>query len=169
MTGAGAAAPGPADRARLFSILSSPWVAQSCYALAKFGIPDLMADGPRAVADLASASGTDQRALHRMLRALAAAGLVRQTAPGTFELTPVAQPLRSAVPRSSRDAAIMFGEEVFRSLADITYTLRTGRPLSTRSTVSRSTTTWPATRMRRRPFPPRWARRRCPRRWPRAT
>ncbi len=127
MTGAGAAAPGPADRARLFSILSSPWVAQSCYALAKFGIPDLMADGPRAVADLASASGTDQRALHRMLRALAAAGLVRQTAPGTFELTPVAQPLRSSVARSSRDAAIMFGEEVFRSLADITYTLRTGQ------------------------------------------
>ncbi len=128
MTGAGGAAPGPADRARLFSILSSPWVAQSCYALAKFGIPDLMADGPRAVADLASASGTDQRALHRMLRALASAGLVRRTAPGTFELTPVGQPLRSGVARSSRDAAIMFGEEVFRSLADITYTLRTGRP-----------------------------------------
>lgn len=123
-----AAAPGPADRARLFSILSSPWLAQSCYALAKFGIPDLMADGPRDVADLASASGTDRRALYRMLRALASAGVVRQTAPGTFELTAVAQPLRSGVPRSSRDAAIMFGEEVFRSLADITYTLRTGRP-----------------------------------------
>ncbi len=125
---ANAAAPGPGDRARLFSILSSPWVAQSCYALAKFGIPDLLADGPRAVADLAAASGTDQRALHRMLRALASAGLVRQTEPGTFELTAVAQPLRSGVARSSRDAAIMFGEEVFRSLADITYTLRTGRP-----------------------------------------
>jgi hypothetical protein len=125
---ANAAAPGPGDRARLFSILSSPWVAQSCYALAKFGIPDLLADGPRAVADLAAASGTDQRALHRMLRALASAGLVRQTEPGTFELTAVAQPLRSGVARSSRDAAIMFGEEVFRSLADITYTLRTGQP-----------------------------------------
>lgn len=123
-----AAAPGPGDRARLFAILSSPWVAQSCYALAKFGIPDLLAGGPRAVADLASASGTDKRALHRMLRALASAGLVRQTAPGTFELTAVAQPLRSGVARSSRDAAIMFGEEVFRSLAHITYTLRTGRP-----------------------------------------
>jgi len=123
-----AAAPGPGDRARLFSILSSPWLAQSCYALAKFGIPDLMADGPRNVGDLARDSGTDRRALNRMLRALASAGLVRQTAPGTFELTAVAQPLRTGVARSSRDAAIMFGEEVFRSLADITYTLRTGRP-----------------------------------------
>jgi hypothetical protein len=123
-----APAPGPGDRARLFSILSSPWIAQSCYALARFGIPDLMADGLSTVTDLASASGTDRRALHRMLRALASAGLFRQTAPGTFELNPVAQLLRSGVPRSSRDAAIMFGEEVFRSLADITYTLRTGRP-----------------------------------------
>jgi O-methyltransferase domain/IclR helix-turn-helix domain len=123
-----AAAPGPGDRARLFGILSSPWLAQACYALVKFGIPDLMADGPRGVAELAAASGTDRRALHRMLRALAAGGLVRQVAPGTFELTAVGQPLRSGVARSSRDAAIMFGEEVFRSLADITYTLQTGRP-----------------------------------------
>ncbi len=122
------AGPGPGDRARLFTILTSPWLAQACYALVKFGIPDLMADGPRDVADLAAASGTDRQALHRMLRALDAGGLVRQTAPGTFELTAVGQPLRADVPRSSRDAAVMFGEEVFRSLADITYTLQTGRP-----------------------------------------
>jgi hypothetical protein len=119
---------GPGDRARLFSILSGPWLAQACYALVKFGIPDLMAGGLRDVGELASASGTDRRALHRLLRGLAAAGLVRQVAPGAFELTAVAQPLRSDVPRSSRDAALMFGEEVFRSLADITYTLRTGKP-----------------------------------------
>ncbi|HEY7146930.1 MAG TPA: methyltransferase [Streptosporangiaceae bacterium] len=129
MSAAGPApAPGPADRARLFSILSSPWLAQACYALVKFGIPDLLAEGPRGVAELAAASGTDRRALHRMLRALAAGGLVRQTAPGTFELTALGQPLRTGVTRSSRDAAIMFGEEVFRSLADISYTLRTGQP-----------------------------------------
>jgi hypothetical protein len=128
VTASPSGAPGPGDRARLFSILTSPWLAQACYALVKFGIPDLMADGPAEVTELADASGTDRRALHRMLRALAAGGLVRQTAPGTFELTAVGQPLRADVPRSSRDAAIMFGEEVFRSLADITYTLQTGRP-----------------------------------------
>jgi SAM-dependent methyltransferase/DNA-binding transcriptional ArsR family regulator len=133
MTGrdeAGAAAPGPgaADRLRLFSILSSPWVAQSCYALAKFGIPDLMAEGPRPVAELAAASGTDPRALYRILRALTAAGLVTEPAAGRFGLTPVTQPLRTGVPRSSRDAAVIFGEEVFRSFAEIGYTLRTGKP-----------------------------------------
>ena len=128
MTAGPPAAPGPGDRARLFGILTSPWLAQACYALVKFGLPDLMAAGPRDVAELAAASGTDRRALHRMLRALAAGGVVRQTAPGTFELTALGQLLRAGVPRSSRDAAIMFGEEVFRSLAEITYTLQTGRP-----------------------------------------
>ena len=126
--GPGAAAAGAADRLRLFGILSSPWVAQSCYALAKFGIPDLMAGGPRPVAELAAASGTDPHALYRMLRALAAAGLVTETAAGWFGLTPVAQPLRAGVPGSSRDTALMFGEEVFRSFAEIGYTLRTGKP-----------------------------------------
>lgn len=113
---------------RLFGILASPWLAQSCYALVKLGIPDLMAAGPRPVAELAATAGTDERALHRLLRALAAAGLVHETTPGSYELTTLAQPLRSDVPRSNRDAAIMFGEEVFRSFAEIIYTLRTGKP-----------------------------------------
>jgi SAM-dependent methyltransferase len=124
----GPAMPGAADRMRLFGILSSPWIAQSCYALVKLGIPDLMAAGPRPVAELAASAGADPRALHRLLRALSAVGLVHEAPPGSYGLTTLAQPLRSGVPRSNRDAAIMFGEEVFRSFADITYTLRTGKP-----------------------------------------
>jgi SAM-dependent methyltransferase len=120
--------PGAADRIRLFSVLSSPWIAQCCYALAKLGLADLMAAGPRPVAELAAEAGADERALHRMLRALAAAGLVHESGPGCFGLTPVTQPLRSQVFGSSRDTAVMFGEEVFRSFAEITHTLRTGQP-----------------------------------------
>jgi SAM-dependent methyltransferase len=101
--------PTGADRMRLFGILTSPWLAQGCYALAKLGLPDLMAAGPRPVAELAASAGLDERALHRMLRALAAAGLLREDAPGCFGLTPVTQPLRSDVFGSSRDTAIMFG------------------------------------------------------------
>lgn len=122
------APPSAADRMRLFGILSSPWLAQSCYALVKLGVPDLMAAGPQPVAELAAAAGADARALHRLLRALAAAGIVHEATPGCYGLTPLGQPLRSDVPRSSRDAAVMFGEEVFRSFAEILHTLRTGQP-----------------------------------------
>ncbi|HKB29210.1 MAG TPA: methyltransferase [Streptosporangiaceae bacterium] len=122
------AGPGFADRARLMQIMSSPWLAQCCYALAKTGIPDLLADGPRAAADLAGESGTHPRALHRMLRALASAGLVEEPARGVFGLTPLTQLLTSGAARSGRPSAIMFGEEVFRSFTEIEYTLRTGKP-----------------------------------------
>jgi SAM-dependent methyltransferase len=120
--------PTAADRMRLFSILTGPWLAQGCYALAKLGLPDLMAAGPVPVADLAASAGLDERALHRMLRALAAAGLLREDTPGCYGLTPVTQPLRSDVLGSSRNTAIMFGEEVFRSFAEVVSTLRTGEP-----------------------------------------
>jgi SAM-dependent methyltransferase len=121
-------AAGPADRASLLRALSGSWLAQCCYAMAKLGIPDLLAGGPRSAGELAAGSGTDPRALRRVLRALAGAGILAETPDGDFALTPLAEPLRSGVPRSSRDAAIMFGEEVFRSFTEIIYTLETGRP-----------------------------------------
>lgn len=123
-----AAGPGLSDRAALMRVLCSPWIAQSCYALAKLGVPDLMTDGPRTATELAVGSGTNPRALLRLLRALAAAGLVHETAPGVFGLTSLTQLLTSGATRSSRPSAIMFGEEVFRSFAEIIHTLRTGRP-----------------------------------------
>lgn len=118
----------PGQRARLMEILTGGWLAQCCYALAKLGIADHMAAGPRPVADLAAASRTDPRALTRMLRAMAGAGLLTQPAPDTFGLTEVSALLRSDAYRSSRDVAIMFGEEVFRSFAEVIYTLRSGQP-----------------------------------------
>ncbi len=129
--GRGAAAqagPGFSDRARMMRLLSGPWLAQSCYAVTKLGIPDLLEDGPRAAAGLAAESGAHPRALHRILRALAAAGLFEEPTPGVFGLTPLSRLLTSAATRSSRPAAIMFGEEVFRSFAEIEHTLRTGNP-----------------------------------------
>jgi SAM-dependent methyltransferase len=119
---------GPAERASLLRVLCGSWLAQCCYAVAKLGIADLLADGPRPAADLASQTGTDPRALHRVLRVLASEGIFTQTEDGAFALTPLAEPLRSEVAKSSRGMAIMFGEEVFRSFAEIGYTLQTGRP-----------------------------------------
>jgi hypothetical protein len=121
-------APGLADRIRLFGLLSSTWLAQACYALAKLGIPDALADGPRSVTELAAATGTNSQALGRVLRAACSAGLMNETDAETYRLAPMGQLLRTGVPRSSHDAAIMFGEEVFASFAEIGYTLRTGKP-----------------------------------------
>jgi hypothetical protein len=115
-------------RRKLLGILSSSWVAQCCYAVAKLGVPDLLADGPRSVDDLAELCGADPDALARLLRGMASIGLFRRTAPRTYALTSVTECLRSDVPHSLRQMAVLDGEEVFRSFADILHTMRTGAP-----------------------------------------
>lgn len=120
--------PGTAERAALFSVLTGGWIAQALYAVARLGIPDLLADGPRTVEELAGAAGADSRALHRTLRVLAAEGLLREDPPRTYALTPVTRLLCGGQARSSLPTAVMFGEEVHRSFGEILHTLRTGRP-----------------------------------------
>jgi hypothetical protein len=115
-------------RRKLLGILSSSWVAQACYAVAKLGVPDAMAAGPRPVAELAAECGADPRVLNRLLRAMVSMGLFQQTAPQTYALTSVTELLRSDVPASLRQMAVLDGEEVFRSFADIMHTVRTGSP-----------------------------------------
>ena len=112
----------------MLGILSGGVLAQSCYAVAKLGVPDLLASGPRTVRDLAAGCGADPRVLHRLLRALAALGLFRLTAPDTYELTPAGDLLRSDVAGSLRQTAVLHGEEVARSFAEIMHTVRTGEP-----------------------------------------
>jgi hypothetical protein len=119
---------GSPHRRRLLGILSGSWVAQGCYALAKLGVPDLLAGGPRPADELARATGADPEALHRLLRAMARCGLLRSDTPGVFALTATSELLRSDVPDSVYLHALMQGEEVFASFAEIMYTLRTGRP-----------------------------------------
>jgi SAM-dependent methyltransferase len=115
-------------RRKLLGILSGSWLAQACYAAAKLGLPDAMAAGPRPVAELAVECGADPRALDRLLRAMVSAGVFCQTAPRTYALTSVSELLRSDAPGSLRQMAVLDGEEVYRSFADIVHTVRTGTP-----------------------------------------
>jgi hypothetical protein len=115
-------------RKKLLGILSGTWVAQAVYALVKLGVPDLLAHGPATVEQLAVDCGADPRALSRLLRALALMGLFTQPAPGTFGLTATTELLRTDVPGSVALNALMQGDEVFRSFAEIMHTMRTGRP-----------------------------------------
>ena len=61
---------------------------------ARLGIADVMDTGERTVAELAAASQSDASSLYRLLRALATFGIVQETDPATFALTPLGLPLR---------------------------------------------------------------------------
>jgi hypothetical protein len=75
-------------------------------ALARLRIADHVADQPRSLADLASATGAVPDRLDRLLRAATVLGLVRRTAAGMITMTEVGACLRTG-PGSMRDFALM--------------------------------------------------------------
>jgi len=76
---------------------------------ARLGVADLLAAGPRSIADLASATGVDATSLYRVLRALAGRGLFMDEGDNWFSLTPLAEPLRQDDPHSVRPQAVWSG------------------------------------------------------------
>jgi hypothetical protein len=72
-------------------------VSQAIHVAATLGVADELADGPRAIGDLASATATHAGALHRLLRALAAVDVVREEEDGRFGLTDLGEALRGPV------------------------------------------------------------------------
>jgi len=111
----------------LAQLLAGAWLAQAIAVAAKVGVADMLKDGPRSPADLAAATGSDAMAMHRILRALAGAGIFEEKPDGTFVLTPLAGPLRSDAPDSIRAYATMTGERwMWQSMGAMDYSLRTG-------------------------------------------
>jgi hypothetical protein len=112
---------------QLDQMINGYWISQAIYAAAKFGIADLLKDGPKTAGELAGATSTDPDALYRLLRALASVGIFTEGESRRFSLTPLADPLRSDVAGSKRALALMSGDEPFRAWAEIDYSIRTGK------------------------------------------
>src|SRR5262249_23893071 len=112
---------------QLDQMITGYWISQAIYAAAKFGIADLLKDGPKTIEELAGATSTNPDALYRLLRALASIGIFAESESRHFSLTPLAEPLRSDIPGSKRALALMVGDEQFRAWAEIDYSIRTGK------------------------------------------
>jgi hypothetical protein len=110
----------------LNQMVTAPWLTQCIHVAAELGIADLVKDGPRSVEDLASATSTDASALHRVMRALASAGIFRETDAG-FVQTPISECLVTA-PGSMRAWAAMGGAPwCWEMRGDLLNTVRTGQ------------------------------------------
>src|SRR6516164_6519562 len=82
-------------------------ISRAFYVAAGLGIADLLADGPRASAELAQLTKAHAPSLYRVLRLLAALNVLREQPPGQFALTPLGERLRTGVPGSLRYWAIL--------------------------------------------------------------
>ena len=115
------------DSDAMLRMIAGFWLTQAIYVAAKLGIADLLGNGPKPIAMLASQTETHERSLYRVLRTLAAAGVFVEDE-GRFDLTPMAMQLRRDVVGSLRPYAIMMGEQwAWRSLGEMLHSVRTGQ------------------------------------------
>lgn len=117
-----------APRDALWRMVNAYQVSQAIHVAASLGIADHLKDGSRSVDELAAATGSHAPSLYRLLRALASVGIFAE-AEGRFDLTPLAEYLRSDVPGSVRPWAAMIGQpyawSTWSSLRD---SIATGEP-----------------------------------------
>lgn len=102
-------------------------VTQAIFVATTLGIPDLLAQGPRDSDDLAAVTDTDPGALQRLLRALAAVGVLEELDGNAFALTPVGSGLRSDGEEPLAGWALFSGgADAWQAWGELLYSLRTG-------------------------------------------
>jgi O-methyltransferase len=117
---------GPNQFAQMIMLARGYAPAACLYAAAKVGIADLLAGGPKPVAELARASMTNEDALYRCLRALASIDVFHETAPRTFANSPLSETLRD-VTGSARDAVLFMADPMHMSVyGELMHSIETG-------------------------------------------
>jgi hypothetical protein len=117
----------PDPRAALGDLIVGYRLSQAVAVAASLGIPDALAAGPRAAEAVASELACHPEALYRLLRLLAACGVLREDGGRRFALTPVGELLRTDVAGSMREPAILQGRpEVLAAYGKLEHAIRTG-------------------------------------------
>jgi hypothetical protein len=112
----------------MLEMITNTWATQAITAAADLGIADALAKGPLSADELARAVNADANALRRLLRALITRGIFRQRRDGRYELTPLADTLRSDADVSMAAFARFLGSPQHREhWSHLTDAVRTGR------------------------------------------
>ena len=102
-------------------------LSQAVHVVAKLGVADLIAESPLSAVELAASTSSDAAALQRVLRALAAHGVLNEDKDGRFRLTELGQRLRSDAPGSLRDVAVsLFRSPMWDAWGRLGESVRTG-------------------------------------------
>ncbi len=96
-------------------------------AAARLELADELGLGPRSAVQLADKCSADPDALYRLLRALAALGIVREDEPGTFTLTDAGEPLQKTAANSVWPAVIFWADLMADGWSRLTESVRTGQ------------------------------------------
>jgi hypothetical protein len=115
------------DHTTLRGMISGYMISQVISVANALGLADLLGTGAMSGEALAEATGTHGLALARLLRVLIAWGVLKECEPGLFHLTPLGALLRTDVPHSLRNLAVMLGgEQSWRAWGNLLHAVRTG-------------------------------------------
>ncbi len=112
--------------AQLMQFILGKGISKPIHIVAELGIADLLVNGPESIEMLAEKTGSHAPTLYRVMRALAGVGIFSEISNRCFELTPMAECLRTGVMRS---IALMFHSDWHDKAWDhLLDGVRTGKP-----------------------------------------
>jgi O-methyltransferase domain len=115
---------GTEDADLVAQMLDGLMMAGVLLALARLGLPDLIAGQPRTAGDLAQQAGADADALGRVLAAASVYQLVRRDDDGRYALTGAGELLRSDTGAAATLAAGFFGPPMWAAYSRLTEVVR---------------------------------------------
>ena len=122
--GSGAVPP----HAQLIQMGTGQWVSRIVYVAAQLELADHLASGPKSAAELAGATRTHARSLHRLMRTLASFGVLSEGDDSRFALTPLGEALKTGAPGSARATILsMAGQWMWRAWEDFPHSVATGK------------------------------------------
>lgn len=112
---------------RLVELIGANWATQVIGVAARLGLADHVASGVTHAAALAQACACDASALHRLLRGLAALGLLSRDAEDQISLTSTGELLRRDAPLSLNSHAQWWSQQAWHVWSDLMGSVQTGR------------------------------------------
>lgn len=117
-----------AARERVTALITACWTTQLVAEAVRLELPERLTAGPQTADALAAACQVDADALFRVLRALAALGLLRHLGERRFALDAAGALLRRDAADSLRGIALHWGDRQWRSFGLLGKVVATGRP-----------------------------------------
>jgi hypothetical protein len=94
---------------------------------ARLGVADALGDAERSSQEIAATCHADAGSMYRLLRAMAALGLLEETKPQHFRLTAMGQPLRKDVANSAWAGVVFWADLLADSWSQLGECVRTGQ------------------------------------------
>jgi len=85
---------------QMMQLIAAKWIGKPIYIAAELGIADILSNGPKDIDEICHLTGSQAPGLYRVMRALSSVGIFREVEGKAFELTPMAEMLKTGAMRS---------------------------------------------------------------------